>query len=322
MRVLATLPVCTARRNFKNLNHIPLNHEPDLPRAPQEPSDGLMRLRRTVRTSDEALLIKRLLKKAGHGAASATDNNGETLLHVACALGHQNVAALLLRRRDVRVDAQRSTDGSTPLHLAAAAGHLGTVELLLWKGAWANAEEDDGTRPLHLACRAGHAEVAELLLTAMGAATPQPWWHCSCIEGSRKVAHAADAADADGNTALHWACRQGRLHIAGLLLSRGADPCAANRFGHQPVHWAARHGQSAMVQLLLQQGARPDAPNTCGTTALDYARSCGHYRVVAVIDSWVEEQERIAREEQQRAADKAKKRQGWRPAAAEQKYEG
>ena len=42
------------------------------------------------------------------------------------------------------------------------------------------------------------------------------------------------------------------LDIAPLLLSRGADTDAQDRYGHSPLHRAASKGYDKMVQIMLQ----------------------------------------------------------------------
>ncbi len=52
----------------------------------------------------------------------------------------------------------------TPLHEAAAMGHLEVARLLLERGADVNAKNKHGFTPLHFAAGIGHTDVAKLLL--------------------------------------------------------------------------------------------------------------------------------------------------------------
>jgi ankyrin repeat protein len=53
--------------------------------------------------------------------------------------------------------------GVTPLHIAAALGHKDVAELLISKGANVNATDNNNYSPLHYAIANGHKEVADLL---------------------------------------------------------------------------------------------------------------------------------------------------------------
>ena len=60
-----------------------------------------------------------------------------------------------------------------------------------------------------------------------------------------------DRRDAEGNTPLYYACRQGYRDVAALLLERGADPSLANNRGETPLHAAARSGNREIIDRLM-----------------------------------------------------------------------
>ena len=60
-----------------------------------------------------------------------------------------------------------------------------------------------------------------------------------------------DAADASGQTALHWAAVRGSLVAAEELLGAGADFERADERGYRPVHVAAQHGQARFLARLV-----------------------------------------------------------------------
>ena len=81
---------------------------------------------------------------------------------------------------------------------------------------------------------------------------------------------------------LHWACAQGHLEIARLLLDwrggcnvlnrRGYDILnAKDKEGQAPLHTACMKGNLDIVSLLLERGAHVDAENGRGITALHMA---------------------------------------------------
>jgi adenosylhomocysteine nucleosidase len=95
----------------------------------------------------------------------------------------------------------------------------------------------------------------------------------------------AHAWSADGVTALHLACFYGQEDAAERLLAAGADPGArtGNLHGSTPLHEAACGGHRNLVLLLLSRGAEPDAANYQGWTALHLAASQGHQDIVEIL---------------------------------------
>lgn len=68
-------------------------------------------------------------------------------MHHAAALGHKDVAELLLANK-AEVNA-KDKHGATPLHWAASEGHKEVVEMLLAHDAEVNAKTNDGWTALH-----------------------------------------------------------------------------------------------------------------------------------------------------------------------------
>jgi len=133
------------------------------------------------------------------------------------------------------------------------------------------------------------------------------------IEALLKERADANAAQADGCTALHWAAHHGNLPSVKALLAAGANAKAANLYGVTPLSLACVNGDAAIVtalldagaeanaslpggetvlmtaartgrvepvKILLQRGAKPDATNRDGQTALMWAAAEGHAEAV------------------------------------------
>ena len=62
-----------------------------------------------------------------------------------------------------------------------------------------------------------------------------------------------EAKDVEGYTALHWACRKGRVEAAHCLLELGADLYAQNKYGSTALHLAVMHNHLDVVQLLARR---------------------------------------------------------------------
>ena len=93
----------------------------------------------------------------------------------------------------------------------------------------------------------------------------------------------ADAPEADGTTALHWAVRHDRAGIAKLLLRAGADANTANRYGVTPLSLAGTNGNAGIVALLLDAGADPNLATPEGETPLMTAARTGNPDVLRLL---------------------------------------
>jgi ankyrin repeat protein len=65
-----------------------------------------------------------------------------------------------------------------------------------------------------------------------------------------------NARTARGETALHFAAREGRAALITLLLNHGADVNAVDQFGQTPAYAAWQRGHNIALQLLLARGGR------------------------------------------------------------------
>ena len=65
------------------------------------------------------------------------------------------------------------------------------------------------------------------------------------------------------DTALHSSARRGRVAATCLLLARGADALARNRFGKTPRDWAQQERQLATLVTLHAMAATRACCNTC-----------------------------------------------------------
>lgn len=79
---------------------------------------------------------------------------------------------------------------------------------------------------------------------------------------------AANAADEDGTSALHWAVHNDDAELVAALLKRGADVRRANDYGVTPLSEAAILANESVVRSLLAAGADVESPNAEGQTAL------------------------------------------------------
>lgn len=114
---------------------------------------------------------------------------------------------------------------------------------------------DSEAPPLHAAAKRGDARGCRALLEAAAGAT------------------AVDEADADGQTALHWAADGGHANVAAVLLEFGASPDAQDADGSTPLHMACVCEQLDVARLLVERGADVGLRDGDGQSAADLAPS-------------------------------------------------
>ncbi|PVD34056.1 hypothetical protein C0Q70_05318 [Pomacea canaliculata] len=76
-----------------------------------------------------------------------------------------------------------------------------------------------------------------------------------------------------GNTALHWACRNGHFDLALLLLEGGSDINAKNNLGCSPVYMAIEGLHRRICHLLIEWGCDMHCHNRKKLTPLETIRS-------------------------------------------------
>jgi ankyrin repeat protein len=117
----------------------------------------------------------RLLLSYGARPHVGIGRNGETILYVACDLGHEPMVRSLLRRGALPNECTGYQNGIAindrrryPLHIAARRGHLTVARLLLDYDADVNTLTEDGRGPVDIAIERTHEDVVDFLSRAGG----------------------------------------------------------------------------------------------------------------------------------------------------------
>lgn len=186
------------------------------------------------------------------GDVNARDLTGTPLIMLVAAADEHAMIAWLLAN-GAAVDAA-DAEGNTALSAAAGMGATRSAELLLAAGA-ATEPKTYGHSPLQLAIWGRHFGVAKAILRAGGST--------SRIDGSFAATSLLDAIDA------------GDHETIALLLEKGADPNAADRFGWNPLRKAAFLGRLDVARLLRAHGAVLEARDNDGWTPLLLAAAAG-----------------------------------------------
>ncbi|ORY68212.1 ankyrin repeat-containing domain protein [Pseudomassariella vexata] len=188
-----------------------------------EPSQ---RLRRAVQVND-AILVQRIIKshpKLIHNPETSPAGLSNSNLHVAASLGYLQICKVLVQCGHEDPTPALNEHHQTALMLAASKGHTEVVHFLSENDPSTITRRDiRGRDAIMEASLGGHDTVVQILLTyAPGGATA-----------------AVQAADIDGNTALHFASSIGNYFVLRTLLAAGADAEKRNIWSWTAVAYSA-----------------------------------------------------------------------------------
>ena len=183
-----------------------------------------------------------------------------------------------------------NVDGFTDLHYAAAANMPGLVKVLLDTGAEINAQIYEGREPLS---EISQKKLRELTKTNFfdgwhrTGATPL---HYAAGRNAREASELLIARGADvhaknkyGTTPLHYAAWDNAHEVAELLIARGANVNAKDRDGWTPLHITARENAREAAELLITRGANVNAKNKQGETPRDVAKMFGNSELARLL---------------------------------------
>lgn len=172
-----------------------------------------------------------------------TNDNGETCLHVAAALGKPNEIQKLLRHGVDVNDVDRK--GDTPLHVAVAENRIKSIEALFDGAATSKIDfsilNDNGYTALHLAIKNSKLTLMKMIKDKAGAS------HVKLFE-TVETKH--------GNSALHIAVETGADDIVKFILeNRCVDVNATNLSGHTALLLARAMKYTGILKALLDHNA-------------------------------------------------------------------
>jgi ankyrin repeat protein len=202
-------------------------------------------------------------------------------------------------------------ENGVPLMRAIQHAPLEVMQLLLEKGARAETEPKgyNNHTPLSWACYRLRPDAANLLLQkganinvkaekegrtplmyALEGCKTEPGWELIKLLVNAKAD--VNAKDANGRTALHYACSDGSLEAVTLLLDNGADIEAKDTDGRTPLIEAALLGRVQVARLLIARGANVNAKSEKGWTPLAAAKKKGFAELESLLRSRGAKQQR------------------------------
>ncbi|XP_067658353.1 uncharacterized protein [Haliotis asinina] len=231
------------------------------------------------------------------------DNEGTTLLHIACGKTQTHSEVFSYKVIDSHIvnfllekgtdQFLRDKDGCFPLHyLAKQIGRGQDMYLLIEKGADPNARDCNNCTPLHYAVLDdGVEENVEILLEKGADVQARDKDGCTPLHAAARESDGLDttrlllekgadltARNNQGCTPLHCAADESDCEeTVELFLDEGADPCTQDKEGYIPLHYATQKGCEESMEVLLQGDAGLSTRDMYGRTPLHYAakQHCG-----------------------------------------------
>ena len=194
-----------------------------------------------------------LVNVEGIAPCDVVGNDGNTLLHIACAEGTSTMVEFLVKNRADILKPDRH--GDAPIHIACEYSRLDILNVLLsCTNCNPNQQNAKGDTALHIACRMRSDSTLQFLEVLISRCDP-------------------NICDSEGNTALHIAVSRhssGQLeNVQCLLQSDRCDPNVINKSGHTPLHIACfRHDFSLLEALVADKRCDLNIQDGNGDTAL------------------------------------------------------
>ena len=166
-------------------------------------------------------------------------------------------ASVTVKSSSVNIEIE---DSELYLKCAVEEGNAKAVNICLGQGAHVNCQfKDDLYTPLHTACSANN--------------------HGDGNHGSSS----SSSTPTNSNSAAPGPISPGSLEVLDLLLERGADVNACNKWRETPLLIAANNGHVEAVKRLLQSGADPSLCSEAGWSALTFAAHKGYEEICGLL---------------------------------------
>ena len=151
--------------------------------------------------------------------------------------------------------------------VAANRSFVEVSQYLVANGADLNAKPESGMTALMLAMNPNSEPDSLAIATAI-------------LDGGAQI----NASSGGGNTALMEAGHKGLTKVVELLIARGANVDAQNKYGETALIVSSLEGaEPAVVKALLTAGANKDLTDVDGFTAFDMAKKHGNESLIELL---------------------------------------
>ncbi|XP_065840990.1 serine/threonine-protein phosphatase 6 regulatory ankyrin repeat subunit B-like isoform X2 [Oscarella lobularis] len=236
---------------------------------------------------DESL-VRLIVSKGCHINARARDKR--TALCYAATEGHGIIAAYLISECGANVN-ERYEWGKTILMAACEGGDESLARSIVSKGFDVNARDEERTA-LYYATTYGRLQIAAYLIRECGADVNERLEFrngkniliTACEGGDEDLARLVvskgcdvNAKDRYENSALYYAVVNGRRKVAAYLITEcGANVNDRNNLGRTILMAVCARGDKSLVRLIVSKGCDVNARSRYKETALYYAATMGH----------------------------------------------
>ena len=229
--------------------------------------------------------VQSLIKQAD---VNVPQGDGNTALHWAAYRGDIEMTRVLIQAR-ANVKPRTRLAGMTPLHLAASSGNAAIIDLLVKAGADPDAANDNGTTALMLAAASGKPEAVQTLLDRGANPNARDFTNgqtavmfaAALDRGPAIALLAARGADLTVATKVSEVRPNGSDRQA---RPEDREKNVAKVGGNTALHFAAREGKMAAIRTLVAAGANVNQLSaTDSMSPLVQAIITGHFDVAAFL---------------------------------------
>eukprot|EP00039_Didymoeca_costata_P000021 m.43826 g.43826 ORF g.43826 m.43826 type:complete len:370 (-) comp10012_c0_seq3:109-1218(-) len=235
---------CTKSRNEKAIAAL-LKHGTDIN---LKNKDGWNAFHLICKTENSGAATQLILQQ-DPGQATVPSKNGRTPLMTAALHGNMESARLIVETDKNTVHTEDSC-GQTALYSAVLGGHATIAEYLINVGSNIVHRDKREQTPLHTVCIAGDGGEYFTTTSAESIATCKHILQTLFNRYGESYEDHINSVDIQGCLPIHYACLQGNLDMAMLLLEHKADVNRADKLGRSPLSLAQQFGKEELHKAI------------------------------------------------------------------------